>query len=330
MTYWKAILRESITRLEDLFLFLELDEKNKKEIFTNKKFPLLLPKRLADKIQKNNLEDPIFRQFVPITSEQNISEQFSCDPVQDILFKKTSHLLHKYSHRVLIVTTQACAMHCRYCFRQNFSYEKNSDFFDELKIIKEDTSLKEVILSGGDPLSLPDDKIKNLITSIEDIDHIKIIRFHTRFLIGIPERVDDEFINILRSCKKQIIFVIHVNHPIELDSVVKESIKKLQLLGIKVLCQTVLLKGVNDDLDTLTKLCWSLIEIGVMPYYLHQLDYVQGAMHFKVEALTGLNLVEQLREILPGYAVFKYVKEIPKEKSKTPLSEKLITSDASI
>lgn len=319
MEIWKQIIRQSFTRIDELANFLLLTQEQRNILFLNKNFPLLVPKRLAEKMEKSNLTDPIFLQFVPTKLENARSPSFQCDPVQDFIFKKSPKLLQKYSHRVLMLTTQACAMHCRYCFRQNFSYESSSYFADELSIIENDPSITEVILSGGDPLSLSDDKLSELLENINKIEHVKIVRFHTRFLIGIPERITASFLNLLLNIKKQVIFVIHCNHPKELDSDVISSIKQIQTLGIPIFCQTVLLKGVNDEIDTLKTLCWKLIQNGIIPYYLHQLDQVQGAMHFEVNQMTGENLIKQLRETLPGYAVFKYVKEIPNKLSKTAL-----------
>ena len=319
MNDWKQVLKLSFKKLDELSTFLNLDEKNKALLFSHRTFPLLVPRRLAEKMKKNDLTCPIFRQFVPTVEENFHSDQFSCDPVEDHLFKKTDHLLHKYAHRMLVITTQACAMHCRYCFRQNYAYEVSTNYEKELLIIQNDPSIQEVILSGGDPLSLSDEKLFALLSQLESIPHVKIIRFHTRFLIGIPERISSLFLEKLKEIKKQIIIVIHSNHPVELDEDVLHSIKQLQSLKIPILCQTVLLKGVNDDIETLKTLCWKLIENGIIPYYLHQLDQVQGAMHFEVLQQKGLSLIEELRAYLPGYAMYQYVKEIPHKKHKTPL-----------
>lgn len=319
MELWKQILKKSITKIDDLSDFLQLTPSQREVIVRKKNFPLLLPIRLASKIKKSCLDDPIFKQFVPTQEELKSDFSFSCDPVQDNIFKKTSTLLHKYASRVLIVTTQACAMHCRYCFRQNFEYDSPQNFEEEINIINSDTSISEVILSGGDPLSLSDDRLHEILNLLNDIPHLKIIRFHTRFPLGIPERISENFLKVLQSAKKQVIFVIHTNHAIELDDDVIAALRKIQSLNIPILCQSVLLKGVNDEIETLKSLCWKLIENGIIPYYLHQLDRVQGAMHFEVSEKTGLNLIEELRKTIPGYAVFRFVKEIPKELHKSPI-----------
>lgn len=283
-------------------------------------FPLNVPYRLASKIKKNSLDDPIFKQFIPLKDEAIINPQFVLDPVEDATFCKSQKLLQKYKKRALLLTTSACAMHCRYCFRQNFSYETEVKGFEkELQLIQEDKTLQEVILSGGDPLSLSNKDLKTLLTSLDKIPHLKRIRFHTRFVIGIPERIDEELLSILLNTQKQIYFVIHCNHPIELDSDIIYYLDKVKKLSIPVLCQTVLLKGVNDDKDTMLNLCEQLIDNGIIPYYLHQLDKVQGASHFEVEKNKGLKIISELRKELSGYGVFSYVEEIANKESKLPI-----------
>jgi EF-P beta-lysylation protein EpmB len=283
-------------------------------------FPLNVPYRLARKIKKNSLDDPIFKQFIPLKDEAIINPQFVLDPVEDTTFCKSQKLLQKYKKRALLLTTSACAMHCRYCFRQNFSYETVTKGFEkELQLIQEDKTLQEVILSGGDPLSLSNKDLKALLISLDKIPHLKRIRFHTRFVIGIPERVDEELLSILHNTKKQIYFVIHCNHPTELDSDIIYYLDKVKKLSIPILCQTVLLKGVNDDKDTMLNLCEQLIDNGIIPYYLHQLDKVQGASHFEVEKSKGLEIISELRKELSGYGVFSYVEEIANKESKLPI-----------
>jgi EF-P beta-lysylation protein EpmB len=329
MSDWKQVLRKSFTKLDALLQFLEIQEEDRKKIIQRSNFPLLVPLRLAEKMQKSCLDDPIFKQFVPTVEENHVQSNFFTDPVQDHLSRKSSHLLQKYNHRVLLLPTQACAMHCRYCFRQNFSYEKPYDYANEIAIIQNDPTIHEVILSGGDPLSLNDDVLMHLMHRIDSISHVKVIRFHSRFVIGVPERISTDLLKFFQSIKKQIVFIIHSNHEKELDEEVLSSLKKLQNLGIPIMCQTVLLKGVNDEIETLKALCWKLISHGIIPYYLHQLDQVQGAMHFEVSQEKGLSLIRELRKQLPGYAVFKYVKEVPLEASKTPLTDLMTTSGAS-
>lgn len=318
--HWREIQRQSFTSAEKLADFLELSQKHRKKILNRPRFPLLLPKRLAEKIEKNNPSDPILRQFIPTEEEIKKREGFCLDPVQDEQFRLTKRLLKKYSGRALLVCTQACAMHCRYCFRQHFQYDDQPiDFSEELECIANDSTIQEIILSGGDPLSLSDEHLKKLMLDLSSIPHIRRIRFHSRFPIGIPERIDDSFLSILEETPMQIWFVIHCNHPKELDEEVLRRLKKIQKLGIPVLNQAVLLKGVNDDANTLQLLCEILIDHGISPYYLHQLDRVAGAGHFEVDTGEGKKLIKAIQTTLPGYAMQQYVQEIPGEKSKISL-----------
>lgn len=327
MIPWRQIQKDNFNQWKPLVEFLELDEENAREVLPKSNFPLNLPRRLADKIEKNNLDDPILRQFVPLRDEMVESAGFCTDPVGDGSAQKTSKLLHKYVGRALLLCTSSCAMHCRFCFRQKFPYETQQKLFTaELEAISQDCTLEEIILSGGDPLSLSDQVLGALLQDLSSITHVQRIRFHTRFPIGIPERIDESFLNILASVKAQIVFIVHVNHPRELDEEVVAALKKIQRLGIPVLNQAVLLKGVNDNLLTLKTLFETLVNIGVMPYYLHQLDQVQGSAHFKVDEELGLSLIEQLRTCLPGYAIPQYVWEIAGEPSKTVITSSQMSS----
>lgn len=315
---WRKIQRENFTSLEDLCSFLQLDPSQKEELANLKSFPLNLPRRLAEKIQKKRIDDPILRQFVPFKINPSEDHRFVKDPVGDANARTAPKCLHKYSSRALLVTTGACAMHCRYCFRQNFEYAPlKAGFAEELGYLRKNPTLKEVILSGGDPLSLSNRDLWELLSSLSTISHLKRLRFHTRFPIGIPERIDAEFLSILGNISLQTWFVIHTNHPLELDAEVLIALKRIQKLGVPVLNQSVLLKGVNDSIDTLQELCEKLIDNGIVPYYIHQLDPVEGTNHFEVDPEIGKNLVAQLYTRLSGYGIPKYVQEIPKELSKT-------------
>ncbi|MCF7806128.1 MAG: KamA family radical SAM protein [Simkaniaceae bacterium] len=314
---WKAIQRTNITKVSELIDFLQLDPLNAARILKRPSFPLNVPKRLANKMQKNCLTDPLFLQFVALDLEEQNSLGFTKDPIEESSFQITPRLLKKYAGRALLVTT-ACALHCRYCFRRHFPYQKSTSLFtEEINYIRQDQSLIEVILSGGDPLSMNDDKLNELLQSLDSIDHLHLIRIHTRFPIGIPERITPSIVSTLKNLRKKCVIVFHINHPSEIDEDVKRAIhllKPLQLLN-----QSVLLKGVNDSHETLKALSLKLISCGVMPYYLHQLDQIQGGEHFEVPKEEGTMLIESLREALPGYLVPKYVQEIPHHTSKTPI-----------
>ena len=317
---WRKIQRTNFTSLDELSSFLELDEHKRQLLLKNPAFILNLPRRLASKIQKNCLTDPILRQFVPLIEEEKKTLGFVSDPVGDTLVQCSPKLLHKYKGRALLVTTSACAMHCRYCFRKNYPYEtQNKSYEKELDLLRQDDSIEEVLLSGGDPLSLSNESLHDLLTQLQGIPHIKRVRFHTRFPIGIPERIDEDFIHCLKSFPFQYWFVVHVNHPLELDEDVLQALSKIQKLGIPVLNQAVLLKGVNDSKEVLEALFRKLSNHGILAYYLHQLDKVQGSAHFEVEESEGLALIRYLETCLPGYAVPKYVREISGEASKTSI-----------
>jgi EF-P beta-lysylation protein EpmB len=319
VSLWRSILKKNFTRVESLADFLELNQEQRARLIFKPKFPLQVPLRLAEKMMKGTLEDPLVRQFLPTCHELDSRSDFMVDPVCDSAFREEGKLLHKYEGRVLLVCTSACAMHCRYCFRQNFDYEPGKLFEKELKRIEEDLSIHEVILSGGDPLSLSDETLGDLLGRLSQLPHVRRIRFHTRFPIGIPERIDEDFLNVLISLPQQVYVVIHCNHPCELDSDVLDSLKALQRIGCVVMNQAVLLKGVNDDVHTLKQLCEQLANQGILPYYLHQLDRVQGAAHFEVTEKEGHILIEEIAKQLPGYAVPKYVREVAGEPYKTPL-----------
>jgi len=314
---WRAIQRQNFTNWQKLLAYLEIPESFASEILPNPRFPLNLPERLAEKIAKGTLDDPILRQFLPSIKELQTSPEYSEDPVADEQFRPAPKLLHKYHGRALLLCTSACAMHCRYCFRQHFEYATKDKLFEkELEAINADPSLSEILLSGGDPLSLSNNDLKQLTCSLANIPHVKRVRFHTRFPIGIPERIDDEFLSILSNTRLQVVFVIHCNHPKELDDDVISALKQLQRLAIPILCQSVLLRGVNDDLETLCLLYENLINAGILPYYLHQLDKVQGGMHFEVSPEKGKVLMQQLSARLPGYAIPRYVQEVPHQLAK--------------
>lgn len=313
MKSWRQIQRENFTNGKDLASFLNLKEDIPHFSF----FPLNVPKHLAEKMEKGNPNDPLLLQFLPSNKESQTIPGFVEDPVADRDYQKTPRLLKKYKGRALLITTSACVMNCRFCFRQNYPYLSDKNFTQEIDIIQNDPTITEVILSGGDPLSLSDETLHSLIISLEKIPHLNLLRFHTRFPIGIPERITPEFLDILEKTRLQPIFVLHTNHPNELDDFLFTALKKIPA---PILTQTVLLKGVNDNIETLKTLFLTLVNHGILPYYLHQLDRVKQASHFEVPIEKGKALIEALRAELPGYALPTYVQEVPHEQSKTPLN----------
>lgn len=317
---WRQILRNNFTNWSKLADFLQLKPFQREIIDKNPHFPLNLPLRLAEKITKKTLDDPILKQFLPTVEENKKHAHFVEDPVGDNKVLNERKLLKKYSGRVLILATSACVMNCRFCFRQNFDYETTrKSYTEELKLIASDPSIKEVILSGGDPLALSNNALKELFHELDAIPHVKRIRLHTRLPLGIPERIDEGFVHLLGHAKKQVWLALHINHVKELDETVLAHLNLLQRIGIPILTQTVLLKGINDSVSALKMLFENLVDHGIMPYYLHQLDRVKGTQHFEVSEEKGKKLIHQLTRELSGYAVPKYVKEIPGEASKTPI-----------
>ncbi len=268
--------------------------------------------------------DPLLRQVLPLDAELDAPSGFTADPVGDGPATLSPGLLQKYASRALIVTTGTCAVHCRYCFRRSFPYGETpkspAAWQPALERIAADASLHEAILSGGDPLTLVDSQLALLVDQFSAIGHLRRLRIHTRLPIMIPERVTDELLSTLRGGRLTPIMVLHANHAAEIDEHVAAAIERLADAGIPLLNQAVLLRGVNDSADTLAQLCEKLVDLRVMPYYLHQLDRVLGAAHFEVPESQGLEIVEELRRRLPGYAAPRYVREIAGADSKVPLA----------
>jgi len=286
-------------------------------------FPVFVPPSYLARIAMGDPHDPLLRQVLPLAEEMTDAPGFGPDPVEEVAAAVDTGILQKYAGRALLVVTGVCAVHCRYCFRRHFPYQEmphSEAAWDEaLAAIAADNSIHEVILSGGDPLVLPDRRLATLARKIAAIPHVRRLRIHTRLPVMIPARVTDALLNWLTESRLTPIFVIHANHAQELDNPVAQSLASLRQAGITLLNQAVLLRGVNDSVAAQVALSERLIEIGVVPYYLHQLDRVAGAAQFEVPVEQGLRLVEKLRGQLPGYMVPRYVQEIPGEPSKVVL-----------
>lgn len=319
---WQKSLATVIRDTETLLELLELDPQDLPYRPTN--FPLRVPHSYVAKMQKGDWHDPLLRQVLPLDAEDEVHENFLLDPVGDKQSAHNKGVLQKYHGRALILTTSHCPIHCRFCFRQHFPYHEHQairhEWTDCVNALAADNNISEVILSGGDPLSLSDKRLHALCQQLEAIPHIKRLRIHTRFPLVLPERIDNDFIAWVSALSLQVVMVIHANHANELQQQTPAALLKLQQAGIVLLNQSVLLKGVNDNTATLVELSNALIQHHVVPYYLHILDRVQGAAHFEVSEPHAIALVEQLRALLPGYMVPKLVREIAGEHSKTPLS----------
>ncbi|KAA5538934.1 EF-P beta-lysylation protein EpmB [Roseiconus nitratireducens] len=287
-------------------------------------FPTFVPLELLERIRPGDPNDPILRQVLPSADELRQRPGYTSDPVGDLQSDAGGGILHKYHGRALIVTNGACAVHCRYCFRREFPYSEKAAQGDRwstaLDYVRSDRTIEEVLLSGGDPLTLTDRVLADLVSKLEGVEHVRRLRVHTRLPIVIPQRITTELVRRLSDSPLRVWFVVHVNHAREIDAAVEQSLGKLIGAGIPVLNQAVLLAGVNDDATQMEALCRKLINVGVQPYYLHHLDQVRGASHFWVAAQRGRAIVESLRERLPGYAVPEYVFEQAGAKSKTPIA----------
>lgn len=287
-------------------------------------FPLLVPRSYADRIERGNPADPLLRQVLPVAAEHQPLPGFTTDPVGDRHAEAGQGLLHKYHGRVLLVLSGACAVNCRYCFRRHYPYSTASagprEWKSALAAIAADDTIEEVILSGGDPLMLADALLAELAEAIKQISHVRRLRIHTRLPIVIPERVTDEWTEWLTAGRLTKVIVVHANHANELDEQVGGALTRLRNTGATLLNQAVLLRGVNDTVAAQRELCERLVALGVAPYYLHQLDRVQGAGHFEVPVAEGLEIIGQLRASLPGYMVPRYVQEIAGEPNKRVLA----------
>ena len=278
-------------------------------------FPLFAPLPYVARMRRGDIADPLLRQVLPLDAETRREPGFVDDPVDDGAAELTPGLLHKYHGRVLLVTTGACAVHCRYCFRRHYPYaevpKSAAAWDDALQAIAADATINEVILSGGDPLTLVDDTLAELTRRLAEIEHLRTLRVHTRLPIMIPSRVDERLLEWLTGSRLVPYMVIHANHAAELDDEVGRALDRLRGAGVALLNQSALLRGVNDSARALEALSHRLIELCVIPYYLNQLDRVSGAAHFEVPIAEGRRLIESLRARLPGYAVPSYVQDRP-------------------
>ena len=319
--HWQKLLAEAYRNPSDLLDKLEITPNQIQfSADANQQFKLLAPASYVAKMKKGDVNDPLLKQVLPVDAEMQSHQGFGLDPVGDQHTMVSQGVLHKYNGRVLLVTTGACAIHCRYCFRRHFPYSDANPAKDNwqnaLSYIASDMRIKEVILSGGDPLVLSDKRLQSLCSQIAEISHVKRLRFHTRLPIVLPERIDDNFLKWFEKLPIQKVMVIHANHAQELGKDVAKVLSHLKSVNTLLLNQSVLLKGVNDSIDALSTLSECLIEKDVLPYYLHLLDKVKGAAHFNISSKEAIELMQGLRSNLPGYMVPKLVREISGEDSK--------------
>jgi len=322
---WKTALKTAVREPAQLLAALDLPESLLPQAeAAARSFPLFAPWGYIGRMTPGTLTDPLLRQVLPLGEELNEVPGFAADAVGDNAATKSAGLIQKYQSRALLITTGACAIHCRYCFRRHFPYSTAPKSVDDwepaLDLIRADESIDEVLLSGGDPLTLVDSTLAELAERLAAIPHLKRLRIHTRLPIIIPERVTSELLGWLRGTRLTPLVVVHANHTQEIGDTVASSLARLVDAGVPLLNQSVLLRGVNDSTAALVDLSRRLLDLRVMPYYLHQLDRVAGAAHFEVPIKQGLKLVAEMRKQLPGYAVPRYVQEIAGEPHKRVLA----------
>lgn len=323
---WQIDLAHSVSDPAELLRLLELDASLLKAArASGREFPLRVPRAFVTRMHKHDPTDPLLRQVLPLGEELAAVPGFGNDPVGDLASRAAHGVLHKYHGRALLITTGACAVNCRYCFRRHFPYaEENArsgHWQPALQYIGDDSSITEVILSGGDPLSLNDHTLSALAKALQQIPHVKTLRIHSRQPVVLPSRIDDSLLGWLGACRLRKVVVLHTNHAREIDAAVTNAVTKLRIAGATVFNQSVLLKGVNDSVEALAALSEALFDAGVIPYYLHLLDRVQGAAHFEVSEDRARALMRDLRARLPGYLMPRLVREIAGAPNKIPLGE---------
>ncbi|EIC28014.1 MULTISPECIES: EF-P beta-lysylation protein EpmB [Methylomicrobium] len=318
---WQRQLAEAFTDIDEFCAYLNLSvEQLPVSKAAAKSFALKVPRSFAEAIEKGNPHDPLLRQVLPIRDEMLFFPGYSDNPVGDLEASNAAGVLHKYRGRVLLINTGSCAINCRYCFRRSFPYADlqlgKEKEIAALRYIRENPDITEVILSGGDPLLLSDERLRRLFRQIAGIAHVKRVRIHSRLPIVLPARITQSLLEVLSQSAKPVVLVVHCNHSNELTDRVAEACRPLKQKGMILLNQSVLLRGVNDKAADLVALSERLFDCGIMPYYLHLLDKVSGAGHFEVGEAEALELVRRMSAELPGYLVPKLVKEIAGADSK--------------
>jgi len=324
VTDWKKELANATTSVYSLLK--KLDLKAHLDITDEQPaFKCLVTESYINKMQAGNINDPLLRQVLPLAKENHRQIQLAgvTDPVGDINAMTSPGLLHKYFGRALLISTGACAIHCRYCFRRHYPYQKSScasnALVKALDYLKQHSEIEEIILSGGDPLVLDNSKLTKLIEQLETITQLETLRIHTRLPVVLPSRINQGLLQLLQSSRFNVVLVIHSNHANELQHTEYKKLHLLHEAGITLLNQSVLLRGINDDAETLITLSKRLVQCKVLPYYLHLLDPVAGAMHFDINKQSAIKLIAQMAQQLPGYLVPKLVQEIAGKQAKTAI-----------
>lgn len=322
---WDSRAADIITEPAELYRRLALDPATlPAALAASRDFQFKVPASFVGRMRRGDPRDPLLLQVLGAAEELQSVPGFSADPLDEAAYTPVPGILHKYPGRVLLMVTGACAIHCRYCFRRHFPYQdhlpdatRQQAMLDWLRARQD---IQEVILSGGDPLSLSDRRLRDWCEALAGIASLRRLRLHSRLPVVMPDRVSEGLLSMLASTRLTPVLVIHANHAAELDQQVADALSALRHAGVQLLNQAVLLRGVNDDLAALLALSERLAELQVQPYYLHQLDAVAGAAHFAVADARALQLVHALRARLPGYLVPTLVREVPGEQAKRPLT----------
>ena len=323
-TSWQQLWREAITDPIELLSMLGLKSQADELLAdADTGFAVRVPRGFVTRMRQGDPADPLLLQVLPGADELTRTPGYSNDAVGDLDARAATGLLHKYEGRALLIATGSCAINCRYCFRRHFPYAletaASGHWRTAIDYLASDNSISEVILSGGDPLSLSTPKLAELTDALAEITHVRRLRIHSRLPIVLPERVDAELCDWLQKLPMQKVLVLHANHGNEIDHSVVDACRKLSAAGVTLLNQSVLLKRINDTVDSLADLSERLFDCGALPYYLHQLDRVQGAAHFEVSDKLAIELIHGLRNQLPGYLVPRLVRETAGAASKLPV-----------
>ncbi|TAN08083.1 MAG: EF-P beta-lysylation protein EpmB [Rhodanobacteraceae bacterium] len=320
---WRQGLRDAVTDAHELLALVGLPELANRLPAADAGFALKVTRSFIRRMRRRDPRDPLLLQVLPVLAELDEVPGFTDDAVGDLDAIEGHGVLHKYQGRALLIAAGSCAVNCRYCFRRHFPYAEElaagHAWYEALKCLKADPSIGEVILSGGDPLVLSTKKLKDFTDGLRDVPQVTRLRIHSRLPVVLPERIDAAFCTWLAELPLQRVVVIHANHANELDATVAAACARMQAAGITLFNQSVLLRGVNDSADALVDLSERLFAIGVLPYYLHQLDRVRGTAHFEVPDARARELAHAMRSRLPGFLVPRLVREVAGEDSKHPL-----------
>lgn len=321
---WQQILADGFAKANQLLAFLNIPVTESSAV-AELQFKTRVPRGFAARMQAGNPLDPLLLQVLAVDKELVESPGFVKDPLEEAAANSIPGLIHKYHGRVLLTVTGACAINCRYCFRRHFPYQDNNPgrggWQPVLDYIASDNAIHEVILSGGDPLLAKDSVLAALLAQLAAIPHLTTLRIHTRIPVVLPERITDELLDLLQGNRLQKVVVLHSNHANELSPEVATACTRLRAAGCHMLNQSVLLAGVNDNVETLAALSMRLFECGVLPYYLHLLDKVQGSAHFDVDLSNAVAIFQQLQALLPGYLVPRLAREEASKKHKTLITQ---------